>query len=170
MKLPDYWNLFIRPGELLNLNKMLPVYCIPEYEVFIGPSLSFIIRIFACLLPNNHSLYTDHEKSLNNITVSNLITLLNNFTICNGLNMFASGIIPHVVQKVFDVNNNNNSSPIQQKIFYRSSNCHVLISDEVDCAVCSHCLSIEKYENKNLIRKNYVEMLPAKLKSTSQCN
>ena len=73
LKLPDCWNLLIKPGELLNLNKMLPVYCIPEYEIFIDPSLSFTIRIFAWLLPNNHSLYTVHEKSLNNITVSNLI-------------------------------------------------------------------------------------------------
>ena len=101
----------------------------------------------------------EHNKSLNNITVSNLISLLNNDKLCAGVKMFASGIIPHVIQKVYDVNEII-KSPIQQKIFYRSSNCNLLLLGD---DICCNCNAVQNYENKNQSKKKSCE--PAKLKA-----
>ena len=63
--------------------------------------------------------------------------------------MFASGIIPHVIQKVYDVNEII-KSPIQQKIFYRSSNCNLLLHGD---DICCNCNALQNYENKNQSKK-----------------
>ena len=130
------WELIIKSDELVTLNVVIPIFIIPEYEIFIDPLSSFTVKCFAWPLPDNHPVYMEHNKSLNNITVSNLISLLNNNKLCAGVKMFASGIIPHVIQKVYDVNEII-KSPIQQKIFYRSTNCNLLLLGDDICCNCS---------------------------------
>ena len=51
------------------------------------------VKCFAWSLPDNHPVYMEHNKSLNNITVSNIISLLNNYKLCAGVKMFPSGIM-----------------------------------------------------------------------------
>ena len=139
------WELIIKSDELVTLDKVMPIFIVPEYEIFIDPLLSFTVKCFVWSLPDNHPVYVEHNKSLNNITVSNLISLLNNYKLCAGVKMFASGIIPHVIQKVYDVNEII-KSPIQQKIFHRSSNCNLLLLGD---NICCNCNAVQNYENKN---------------------
>ena len=60
--------------------------------------MTFIIRVFAWLLPNNHPLYLEFDISMNNIFISDLITLLSDYSLCSDVN-----ITPHVIQKVFNI-------------------------------------------------------------------
>ena len=129
LKLPANWNIIIKTDEILTINKVVPEFVVPEYELIIVPILS-----------SNHPLYYNYNRSVNNITVSNLIILLNTFMMCTGVKMFASRIIPHVIQKVFNINYQNNLFPIDQNVYYRSKNCKLLLSDD---DVCSDCTSIK---------------------------
>ena len=74
----------------------------------------------------------------------------------------SSDIIPHVIEKVYDVNEIIKSR-IQQKIFYRSSNCNLLLLGD---DICCHCNAVQNYENKS--KKKSCE--PAKLKAPNKCN
>ena len=133
---------------------------VPEYELIIDSLLSFSGRSFAWCLPCNHILYYNYNRSMNNITVSNLIILLDSFKMCTGVKMFTSGIIPHVIQNVFNINYQNNLFPIDQNVYYRSKDCKLLLSDG---DVSSDCTIIQKYENNCANKKKACE--PAKLKA-----
>ena len=130
----------------------MQIFIIQEYEIYIDPLLSFTVKCFAWSLPDNHPVSMEHNKFFNNITVSNIISLLNNYKLCAGVKMFASGIIPHVILKVYDVIEII-KSPIQQKKFYRSSNCNLLLLGMIYPVIVMQ-FKINKIKTK--VRKSHV--------------
>ena len=58
---------------------------VPVYEIFVDESLAFTVRVFMWLLPDDHDLYVTHKRSMRNVTLSNLISVLENYNICTGI-------------------------------------------------------------------------------------
>ena len=102
-------------GEVVMIKKMLPEIVIAQCEIYIQPTMAFVIRVFAWLLPNNYQLYLQYDKSMNNIFISHLITLLSDHSLFSGVNVLGSDIAPHVIH-VFNI---VDKSPTQQI-------CHIL--------------------------------------------
>ena len=75
LKLKPHWTVNVN-DEFVLLKKMLPEFVVPQFEIYIQPTMAFVIRVFAWLLPNNHPLYLEHNKSMDNIFISDLINLL----------------------------------------------------------------------------------------------
>ena len=55
------------------------------YEIFIGKSLRFQIRISAEVLPDNHDKYGQYNFSSKNAFRSNLVYSLNPYNVCQGI-------------------------------------------------------------------------------------
>ena len=53
LKLPSKWNIIIKTDEILIINKVVPEFVIPEYELIIDPILSVSVRSFPWCLPCN---------------------------------------------------------------------------------------------------------------------
>ena len=123
-------------NEFVLLKKMLPEFVVPQFEIYIQPTMAFVIRVFAWLLPNNHPLYLEHDKSMDNILISDLINLLSDYSLCAGVNCFGSNnITPHVIQKAFNI---VDTSPAQQITYYRPHTCTLIINSSVNDSPCSN--------------------------------
>lgn len=145
-------------SSIVNLCKNVADYMIPQFEIHIQPSLLYSIRSYAWSLPETHILYESCGRNLKNITVSNLVRTIEGFTLCTGIKMFTNDIIPHVLPKVYDV---NNSAPVQQIVYYRTKACELLIrGGNVD--LCRSCASILKKTTTKITTKS---VTPAKLKA-----
>ena len=55
------------------------VHSVPKFEIHVDNNLSFTIRVMLWSLPDNHNIYVVNNRSLRNITLSNLIKSLTNF-------------------------------------------------------------------------------------------
>ena len=141
------WNSTINTDEII-LRKNNPLFIIPEHEIFINSSILYSIKVFYHALPSTHFLYKNYERSLTNITVPKLIKEIENLKICNGVKSFGSNVQPHVLLKVYDINDTN---PLQQKVYYRTMNCEVLI--EKDIEVCKSCDAQDSLDLKQKQRK-----------------
>ena len=89
--------------------------------------MSFTIRIFLWSVPADHEIHSLHQRSLRNITVSNLIRSVMCLQVCPGLpDYFGRSYIEHSVPKFFSLPAIDNS-PLFQTKYYRSSSCQILI-------------------------------------------
>ena len=57
-------------------------HTVPLYEIFIGQSARFQIRVLAWVLPNNHDIYGQYNSSCENVFLSNLVYNLNLYNVC----------------------------------------------------------------------------------------
>jgi hypothetical protein len=66
------WSLKLSDDRLL-IKRMKETYLLPEVEIVIDNVLGFTIKLYGCILPENHPLYTGYLRSVTNITVTELI-------------------------------------------------------------------------------------------------
>ena len=152
----------INCNDTFSLTNYDDVHCIPSTEIFVAPSLSFVIRCFNWSLPSNHSIYNLYP-SLQSITLSNLVSIINGHQLCSGIStsFVGSDVILHAIP----VKSDPFIQTFQQSLFHRSSECLILITVEQ----CVSCLSLEKklknYSTFNLKRKAISTATPAKLRA-----
>ena len=153
---PD-WTTSVNSDNIL-LVKRNPAFIVPEYEIFIDPSLEYTIRVYCHALPSCHPLYTNYDKSCSQISVPVLFDHISNHHICPGVKILAPNVIPHVLQKVYDI---QNPSRLQQLVYYRSINCSLLIHKEEE--ICKNCFSINRIEIRKENNKNSKSKTPVSL-------
>ena len=161
LKLENEWQ--ISPAEdHVQICKYDQEHVVPIFEIYIDSQLTFTIRVFSWSLPNEHTIYNENSKSVKNITLSNLILILNNYTLCIGIinNLQMHSCIIHSIPKVFTPSLAE-QSPLQQTTYYRASECQILTNDKQ----CSKCLRKQKQsESRVLKRKPETSVVaPAKL-------
>ena len=86
------------------LRKMKDCYQLPEFELIIDDSLGYTIAVYGWFLPEDHELYTNSLRSVNNVTVSDLKRDIECHHICPGVNFkeLTGEVIPHVIPKIVD--------------------------------------------------------------------
>ena len=62
--------------------------------------MKFVIRVFAWLL-HHHPLYLEHDKSMDNNFISDLINLLSDYSLCAGVNLGSNNIYSTCYPKGF---------------------------------------------------------------------
>ena len=123
---------------------------VPLYEIFIGQSLRFQIRVLGWVLPDNHDIYGQYNSSRENVFLSNLVYSLNSYNICQGIpdNLSIKYSLPvkHSIPKVF-IPFQKNKLPLYESIFYWSNECSILTKTSV-------CIGCSKKQKKLLQRSN----------------
>ena len=157
LKLPTNWDVAIK--DFVHVIKKSCETVIPMYEVIIDRSLSYSVQALLWFLPLCHTLYDDYDRTMENITISNLVSITERMKLCTGMKILLSGVSPHVVQKVADPQNHFTMTNISQDVFYRAKECLVLLNGDI----CRNCTSKAKYGTKCEKRKQSIE--PAALKA-----
>ena len=147
-------------------------YLIPKFEIFVDQSLSFTLRTFGWMLSDDHELYSNYNRSFLNVTLSNFISHLNQFNLCNGLTTpdpsKELNFQKHVIPKTFNYSNYQQllfKPRTHQDEYYRSNNCKLLLSNQSSSeSICSFCCSAHQrftfQKNKKVAALNQ----PAKLR------
>ena len=75
------------------------------YEIFIGQSLRFQVRVLGWVIPDNHDIYGQYNSSCENVFPSNLVYSLNSYNVCQGISDNLSIdyflLIKHSIPKAF---------------------------------------------------------------------
>ena len=105
------------------------VHSVPKFEIYVDDQLNFALRCLLWNLSAKHELYCSYNKSVKNITISNLlhhVSSLKSLKLCSGLsNQYSEACIEHSVPKIFSSNLLSSTSfPLHQSKWYRSPNCN----------------------------------------------
>ena len=166
LKLGNSWSIDFS-DSFITISSYANDYLLPEFEIFVDPSLRFSLRVFGWLLIDDHDLYRNHGRSFANVTLSNIIQEIEQSLFCKGIDapgVEAAALVQrHIIPKKFSfVKFQQSSSRVRflQDEFLRSGNCPLLLSGK---SQCSSCLSLGAnfiYESK---RKAVRLKEPAKL-------
>ena len=136
------WTVEERSDRIV-LRKMKGCFQLPEFELIIDDSLGYTIAVYGWFLPEDHELYTRSRRSMNNVTVSNLIRDIECQLICPGVspNELTGQVIPHVIPKIVDIFNCNDDEndlvAFPRKQFWRPSDCSLLCNPQSQlCTAC----------------------------------
>ena len=108
---------------LVKLTFNIEPHKVPYLEVVVDEKLQFTIIVFGWLLPNCHALYENHSRSVQVVTVSNLLHEIMNHELCPGLPlehkaMQGDKVISHVIPCRIDLKSQQHL-PVSTKMFSR---------------------------------------------------
>ena len=140
------WTVEQRSDRVV-LQKMKECFQLPEFDLIIDDILGYIITVYGWFLPEDHELYTRSLRSVNNVTVSDLLRDIESRPVCPGVspNELSGQVIPHVVPKVVDPlycsNDEGGFDMFPKKQFWRPIDCSVLCSPQSQlCTACTEYL------------------------------
>lgn len=137
-------------------------HSVPKFEIYVDQHLDFVVRALLWSVPVKHEIYENHDRSVKNVTISNLCSLVSSLTLCPGLSeKFSASCLEHTVPKIFM--GSFTSSPLFQTKWYRPTNCYLLIQNGIE--KCAECILVEKKEDLSLKRKSANMNIPAKPKA-----
>ena len=159
LKLPSWQQNVVDDQMALEQFEGSPM--IPEFKLIIDIELRYTLIIFGWLLPEDHTIYKEYERSLQNITVSELIKRITQFKLCEGVTEPSNDLnfhaIPYHVTSQDDL-----QLPAKSIIYNRPKNCLVLQESEAQCQIC---FQREKKLAKDFKRKSKNLYNPAKPKA-----
>ena len=82
LKLPNDWQISDKQNHIFQKSKS---YEISSTDIYVDEDLEFIIHVFFWCVPLDHEIYTKYKKTMKNITLSNLIKVISNYSICSGI-------------------------------------------------------------------------------------
>ena len=166
MKLPDKWHVSVEEAEFLKVTKEDEVHELPVTEIYVDDSLGFTVRVFGWLLPEDHEIYLENRRSVKNITLSNLIKLLECQEVCSGLDHKVAvkanaQLLKHCAAKKFSLFFDEAHQPLSETVFFRPPSCEIMTS-EVTENKCNVCFRLQNKETKKFQNISKDELLPAK--------
>ena len=122
-------------------------YRIPKLEILFQKDMSHTCDGFGWLLPESHIKYSKFHRSVENVTVSELLGFITSYDLCNGLDIqqmyYPCSVMNHFIPCELDLNlpSNSSSTPKTVKEFKREKGCYILVSNSDNlCQVCSKCI------------------------------
>lgn len=134
-------------SDRIILRKKKDCFQLPEFEVIIDDSLGFTILVYGWFLPEDHQLYTQKLRSMNNVTVPDLLREIECQLICPGVQPieFSGQIIPHVIPRTVDplyCDDEGGFDSFPKKQFWRTADCSLLCNP-----ASQHCDACMDYSN-----------------------
>ena len=133
-------------------------HVLPKFEVFIDNSLTFSLRVYGWMLPQNHQLYSKFNKSFHNVTFTNFAAYVRQFILCKGISTPDPEKLlncqKHVSPKFFNYHKYLEASfktNVHQDEFFRSNSCAILFNQNfsTSCSSChSHCIKMTSEANR----------------------
>ena len=62
-------------------------HVLPKFEVFIDNTLTFSLRVYGWMLPENNELYSKFNKSFHDATFSNFAAHVRQYILCKGISI-----------------------------------------------------------------------------------
>ena len=134
-------------------------FILPKYELVIEESFKYTCIIYGWVMPFSHEIYSQYERSVQNITVSQLINKLETYDICGGVSLPGTELLTHAVPIKVDMLQEMESQA-QVKLFRRTKQCQVLQMNENKC---HNCKIVETKLKKEEVKKSRNINVPAKL-------
>jgi len=156
------WNFQVACDRLI-MTKMKDNFLLPEREIIVDDSLGFTIKVFGCFLPENHAIYTEHMRSINNIRVNNIVKEMDCYSFCCGVKDgdLSSQLVHHVIPVSADpLAEDDQGLMFPHKQYWRSKECYLLCIDDDRCEQCESYMSMC---SKVKITKEKRLSVPAKL-------
>ena len=150
------------------------IFALPKLSVTIETSLNFSVSSFNWLLPDEHTFYKEHKRSMRDTTLSTLLSLLQQLLLCSGLpvkepfntiavdpsNDCSGNVVCHTVP--INVKKYDETGPLfQAKIFLRSDDCSILSHEDQ----CLNCKNKEQSLQKSLKTNDAKEATPVSSKA-----
>lgn len=161
LKTINNWTKNISEYELLLSKESTELKThVPLYKVIIDDGLGYTIQIYDCFLPEDHTIYKKHKRSLTNVTVSELIKEIENFHVCPGIDLVEhndANFIFHVIPLINDddqYDGEDTPPPMNlfpNKNFIRHIKCQVLSTEK--CYLCGTA-------GKELVKKRMLSNAP----------
>ena len=143
-----------------------PNFTIPKITVVIDGSLAYTIECYGWCLREEHEIYKRYKRNPQNVTVSNLIHVINLYDFCKGTNAIeiSGKLRAYTIMKTetFSTDETDEFSidPFPSVAFMRSVNCQLLVNNDV-CYACK-TYSQSHFQDQPIKSKRLNE--PAKLK------
>ena len=138
---------------------------VSEFEIEIDSGLGFTIKVYDCFLPEDHVIYKNYRRSMTNITISNLVLVIEKSVMCNGIVFVenTSSVFFHVIPLMINDDDDEEVplTPFPSMKFVRAQNCFVL----ADISKCESCQKQEKVFDYGQKKKQKKLITPAKLKA-----
>lgn len=121
------------------IKRLSDSFLLPELELIIDDSLGFTGKVFGCLLPEDHELYSNCFRSVMNVSVSNLVKDMESYFICPGVEpSTCSDVIQHVIPKFVDHLKEEEEESFPSKQYWRAKGCELLCEgSNQQCMPCS---------------------------------
>ena len=84
LSLNDLWQFELSENLVIATFKSTN-HVLPKFEVFIDNTLTFSLRVYGWVLPQNHELYSKFNKSFHNVTFSNFVAYVRQFIPYKGI-------------------------------------------------------------------------------------
>ena len=135
------WTLTLN-DTVISLKQVEKPFIVPKYELFIKEDLKVSCAVYGWLLPEDHELYMNYNRSVKRITVTSLLNEICRYLLCEGADIkqvkLSDDVINHVIPLEVDINQPN---PIYVKEVQRSKKCVVLYFD----STLNHSPAIKKH-------------------------
>ena len=150
------------------------IFALPKRSVTIETSLNFSIAAFNWLLPDEHTFYREHKRSVRYTTLSSILSSLQQLQLCGGLPVeepfntvavdpssdYPGNVVRHTVP--ISVEKYGETGPLfQAKVFLRSDDCNILSPEDQ----CTNCKNKEHSLQKSLKAKAAKEARPVPSKA-----
>ena len=143
--------------DKMKFTKLQTPYLVPKHEIIVDISIEFTCLMFGCILPDNHLIYKTNLRSDKNIIIQDLISNIEAYSICNGINEDNPTTDPHGVPAETGIDDPG-LSKYNSITFYRPENWFLLHQSGDEC---SNCLLHEKDNYKKSKRKLKMINTPA---------
>ena len=127
--------------------KMTEPYMLPQLEIIVDDGLGFTVKVYGCYLVEDHPLYLEYRRSMQNVTMSNLVKELEGYKLCNGVQTLelTSKLFRHVVPIDHDTVSEHEEEEAEEeeqqqfphKGFWRAKGCLVIQEQGEACCVCT---------------------------------
>ena len=132
LSLNDLWQFELSENLVIATLKSTD-HVLTKFEVYIDNTLTFSLRVYGWMLPQNHELYSEFNKSFHNVTYSNFAAYVRQFILCKGI------LTPdpeklmncqkHVMPKIFNYHKYLESffkKKVHQDDFFRPNSCEII--------------------------------------------
>ena len=160
-------------SEQIVLKKQEQNSAFPEIQLTIDDSLGFSVSVYGWPLPPTHRIYKDNYRSVQYITISQLLNDIASHTICEGVQNDNGSCVKHSIMKKnipftyggsdTDSDDEANANPfICNKEYYRDQYCEVLVANG---SKCEECLDARNIIDRLNAKKEAKLKTPAKPKA-----
>ena len=159
LKLPC-WQQDVAENQL-TLKQFEDNAMIPKFQLVIDSELRYTLIVFGWSLLDDHIIYKEFERSLENVAVSNLVNRIEQFKLCKGVTKSCDDLHYHAIP--YQVTSQEQLQfPAKSVVYNRPKKCLVLKESD---GQCENCMKIENKTAKEVQRKGKNLCIPAKPKA-----
>lgn len=145
--------------------KTVDPFLIPELEIIVDDSLGFTVKVYGCYIPEDHSVYVEHRRTVRNVPVWRLVKQLEEHNFCCGVTALelTSKLFHHVIPVSEDsLQEGDQYQQFPHKGYWRSKGCWLMCGQgDSTCAACNEYLSFvdntKKAKEKSLSKPAHVK-------------